>query len=317
MTAKQNTQIINRLRNDRTIQALLLAMIMVFVMGMLRPDKPQGISLARFWMLKIQARGCADMALAGDSRVFCSLSPERMNEVIPDCRIFNFAFSGNGYSAAYCQRLEDVLDPQSRLPTLVLGITPSSLRTDATQRNGFLDHLALSPRDRWIRYHFGWIYDFIEPMSFRDAWQGLFPATKKYHDYRDYHANGWVAADTTPISHKDELRRYRERFRECDVSEEVIAALLEQVRQWTNKGIRVFGFRPPTSEEMFELEESLSGFHEDEFTKRFEAAGGVWIAVRPTGYESHDGSHLRYTAAETFSRDFALLLRRHMTDPSQ
>ena len=290
----------------------MLAVVMVGCMGMLRPDKPHGISPKRFWSLKIQAKNCADIVLGGDSRTFCSLSPTHMNEVLPDCRIFNFAFGGNGYFSTYCQKLEEVLRSDAPSPKIVLGITPASLCLRAFRRNGFREHLAMPQQDKWIRCHFGHIYDFFDPMSFGDAWQGLFPQFGKDRNYREYHEDGWVGADSEPVSYKSELRRYRRRFEESSISEDMVNDLLAQIRQWAEKGIRVYGFRPPVPAEMLELEETMSGFEEENFVRRFETAGGEWIDMPPVTSASHDGSHLRLNAAVQFSKDFATMLNLSM-----
>lgn len=313
----QRNAIVKLIRDDRTVQALLIALVLVFGMGMLRPEKQQGIAMSHFWSLKIQAQNCADMVLAGDSRTFCSLSPAAMNQVCPDYRIFNYAFGGNAYASLYCRRLESVLDENSTCPTIVLGITPNSLRTEATQRNGFLEYLGHSSQEKWIRYHFGHVHDFFEPMSFRDAWEGLFPQSRTFHEYREYHADGWVGANIEPPSVKRQLWRYRRRFEKSRVSCDLADALLSQVGQWVEKEIRVYAFRPPASGEMFELEDAISGFDEADFVKRFEAAGGQWLSAPRTDYASYDGSHLRQDEAVRFSREFASMLQSLITKAAQ
>ena len=57
---------------------------------------------------------------------------------------------------------------------------------------------------------------------------------------------------------------------------------------------------------MVELEKELSGFNQAEFVDAFKEAGGIWIDIDPTAYDSFDGSHLQSQSALELSRDLAL-----------
>ena len=70
----------------------------------------------------------------------------------------------------------------------------------------------------------------------------------------------------------------------------------------------MYGFRPPTVEEVVALENELSGFQEEEFKAAFETAGGNWLDVDRFGYPSHDGCHLRRDGAVVFTRDLSKMI---------
>jgi hypothetical protein len=85
------------------------------------------------------------------------------------------------------------------------------------------------------------------------------------------------------------------------VKPDLIKALTAQTRLWTSKGIRVFGFRPPTTIAMLQLENEMSAFDEKALIAAFTAAGGTWIPVDFSKYHSYDGSHLDEASAEKLS----------------
>jgi hypothetical protein len=80
--------------------------------------------------------------------------------------------------------------------------------------------------------------------------------------------------------------------------------------------VEVLAFRVPTTVQMEAIEDEMSGFDEDAVARGIEDAGGTWITFENRfGYFSHDGSHLHYKAARSFSRDLALALNRVLNRP--
>ena len=56
---------------------------------------------------------------------------------------------------------------------------------------------------------------------------------------------------------------------------------------------------------MLAVEDRCSGFEQEEFRKRFEAAGGRWVDTPLFGYDSYDNSHLTREGAIRFTQDLA------------
>jgi len=92
--------------------------------------------------------------------------------------------------------------------------------------------------------------------------------------------------------------------------EQNIKNVLKFTRDWTAKEIRVYGFLPPTCKQMYELENEISGFDQEDFVEQFVQAGGIWLKVDPCGYFSFDGSHLSEDSAIRFSNDLARLIKQ-------
>ncbi len=302
------------LTRDRTVRTLILALILIMAMGSLRPDKPRGVYPKRYWAEKISWRCCADVVVAGDSRVLGGVSPAEMRNVLTDYRIFNYGFASNLYVPEYLDAVEQVLDPASSTKAILLGITPRSLTEDPDVTYQFSTLKATSRRQLYTDICLAPLLSFLEYMSFRDALQGLIPSLNRTRTRREFFADGWLSYSRQPPGEKRELKTYYRIYQKCRVSPEMVQVLNHYVSRWTQKGIRVYGFLMPSSREMAELEKQYSGFDQHQFVEDFKGAGGIWIDTDPGVYESFDGSHLQSDAALRFSQDLAQRLHAHERD---
>jgi len=290
---------------DRTFKALVLAVALIGAMGSLRPDKPRGVYPKRYWARKISWNQCADAVVAGDSRVLGGVSPEEMRKTLPDWRIFNYGFASNLYVPEYLEALESLLDPESKVKAILLAITPHSLTEDPDVTGQFAELKSLSKKQIHSDMCLAPLSSFVEYMSFRDAFHGLFPALAKGRTRKEFFADGWLAYQRDPPGEKRELKKYYRMYQKSRVSAKMVEGLNRFVSRWTQMGIRVYAFLMPSCREMVELEEQHSGFDPRQFSEDFEKAGGIWIPVDPCAYESFDGSHLQSHAAREFSNDLA------------
>lgn len=290
---------------DRTAKTLIFAALLILGMGLSRPDKPIGMYPNEFWTAKIAWRHCADAVITGDSRIVTGLSPAEMQKTLAGRRILNYGFAGNWYSREYLEAVEKVLDPHSNKRTIIMGITPYSLTKRTKVKGHFLGLKQQSKQDAYLNIHFAALINFVEPMSFRDALLGLFSSLSSKRTRREYSADGWLAVNRQPRGERREVKRYKQIYEEQLVCDENIKNVLDFTSRWRKKGIRVYGFQPPTCQQMLELETRVSGFNKAEFVKAFEAAGGIWIEVDQCHYYSFDGSHLEDRAALEFSIDLA------------
>lgn len=298
---------------DRTLHVAIIAILLVVAMGALRPDKPQGVCPIRYWADKVHWRGCADVVLAGDSRVIAGVSPGILAQHLPgNLRIYNYAFGANGYSDEYLDAVEQVLDSASENKMVVLGVSPLTLTPISLIKSTFFEKRNKSKSDFFFEMNFAELLQWVEPMSYRDAWHGLFPASKKEHHIKEFFADGWITSERNKNKPRRWLAAFTRSFAASPVSQAIIDPLCERVRAWQARRIAVYAFRPPTHQFMIDLENDISGFKQAEFIERFEAAGGIWIPMDQTAYESYDGSHLDRSAAERMSRDLALAVRSVM-----
>ncbi|MEK7486372.1 MAG: hypothetical protein AABZ60_18785 [Planctomycetota bacterium] len=276
---------------NRFAQTLLLALLLILVVGFFRPSFETGVPQDQFWIQKIQWRNNADIVLGGDSRIYRNLSPERMKKTLKNRCIKNFGFSVARFTPEYLNAIEKVLISESPHPVIVLGISPLSITSGVNISSGFREARAKSSWDRWLIGNFGTILDFIKPITQEELAPYISQYTiKKY--YRHYYEDGWVASSLKPINPELKLDHYRGLFKENKVSLKLVQNLLKTLARWIQLGIDVYGFRPPTTAKMVQLENDTSGFQESEFISQFESAGGFWINVEPEGWISYDGSHL-------------------------
>lgn len=298
-------ELLKKLLADRMAKTLFLAVVLMLVMGSLRPEKPKGLYPGLYWAEKAAWEYCCDMVLAGDSRVLMGLSPAEMRKHLGDINICNFGFGGTWYSEEYIAMIEKLLDPQSSRKSIVLGISPHSLTRRDDKSGNFFETAALSKRDIFIERCFAPVIFFFEPMSLKDAMEGLFPSLAESQTNRHYYPDGWISMNKFPTRIDRELKKYRGYYEQRKVDQNSIENILKAVSEWTNDNIRVYGYVPPSCIEMYEMEAQISGFDEENFTARFEKAGGIWVDVDHEGHDSFDGSHLQDTAALKFSEYFA------------
>ena len=297
---------IRMILNHRASLTLILGALLVLATGIYAHHDITGVPEDVYWDSKVRWRACADCVVAGDSRAYVGLAPFVMSATLPDRRIRNFGFSACGYRPDYLESVETVLDPHSDNPSIILGITPHSFTKQPTVDSEF--QLRSTQPDASNRYlaELTWRLRSFALKSVVATW---LPMCRPSHYYRHYFEDGWVAASIAPAEPELTLSYYRDTLEAYQVEPGMIASVLDFTRKWTAQGIRVYAFRPPSGHAMLELENSLSGFREDEFVAQFTAAGGVWLETDQLGYSSYDGSHLRWDAAEQLSRDLAQAIR--------
>ena len=290
---------------ERILIILPLSILLLIGFNRVKPvtDDTKASIIKRFWILKTHTERKFDFLICGDSRTYRGISPTEMRSVLPNFSIFNLGYSSGSYSSFMLTKMESKLDMGASQKIILLGITPYSLTPKAS-----LDGQIKQELDRKKEEIFESIYLqpwklFFEPVEIRWRIDSLAKFKPKY--IQKYYDDGWVASDKIPPNPKEALDEYVKDFNNNQVSEEIIDHLMGQVKEWTSRGIQVFGVRPPTTIEMLKLEKELSNFDEDKFVLKFKQAGGIWLEVSASRYASYDGSHLDVSSAKEFSRDLA------------
>ncbi len=307
---KSIRRIFTGLLKDRTAKALLLALVLSIIMGSMRPNENFGTSVSAYWAKKINWKNCADAVLTGDSRVLMAASPDIMERHVDYRNIVNYGFAANWYCEDYMQATERLLEPEAAKKAVIMGFSPHTLTWRAKGTTPFLELSNRSRINMFLEMHAGRVFDFLEPMSLRDAFHGLFPSMAPTLTLKDYKESGWIAVHKARGNEDHEVKRYRGIYKERQVSDKIITIVMEYVRRWSHSGIKVYGFLPPTSPDMVELEEKASGFNKNRFVAKFKEAGGIWLDVNLTAYYSFDGSHLQDEGAIKFSHDLAKMIQK-------
>jgi len=296
----------------RFMVAVLFAGLFLMLFGFYKPDNHlKGIPEKMFWSVKSEWKNCLTMTVGGDSRTYRGVSPETINsnEYLQDYKVGNYGFISNGWTKKYLAALERTLDKDSDKPlVLVLGLTPYSLTDLAARDNSFIRMEKVAKTTKMESIWFGRLYQFFSPINVNK----LFVAKAKGNTYfQHYHENGWVASYRKKDVPRSALDQYKKRYKKKKVNKKMVKDVISYVKRWNKKNIVVFGYRPPTTQEMWELEELQSGYNEDDIAKRFSDAGGVWLKFE-NKYHSYDGSHLREDGAIEFSTDLAALIAEHL-----
>jgi hypothetical protein len=274
-----------------------------------------GAAGERFWVLKTHGNAKFDMVLMGDSRVYRGLSPEAMESVLSDYRIFNFGYSGGALDRVMFAAAERRLDPRSEHPSIVFGVTPLALTPYAARNDHYLQELNRPADYIYLRLYWLPLVHSLEALDIRTI-PNVFTGDSKIRMpggyYQEFHDDGWIASWSIPEDPSRTLPSFRDIFSRTPVSPRLVQDLMEQTRLWTSRGIRVYAFRVPSSPGMVELESQMSGFDEAGFIEQFEDVGGTWFSIPLEPYHSFDGSHLVKQSAQKLSVDLAKLIQESL-----
>ena len=296
-----------RLWRDRSTWTLVLTCLFVAIVGTVRRNDISGMEPEAFWAMKSEWMDQADIVVLGDSRTLVDVSPETMRDALPNARILNYAFSAVSYTEPYFKMVEELLDKTSEQPTVALGITPLSLTLSSPQDDGFLSYV-VNGNTLKIGSRFAALRLFLMPIGTRELINTFGPDGKAYHEYTRYHRSGWVEAYIVPEDPGESMATYATLFkpdRRGPTRQDAADLVMDAISRWTARGIRVYGFRPPTCEAMLALESAQAQWDADEFIGRFEAAGGNWLTFDEDAYHTYDNSHLDSESAKRFSADLA------------
>ncbi|MDA3929796.1 MAG: hypothetical protein PF541_12660 [Prolixibacteraceae bacterium] len=126
--------------------------------------------------------------------------------------------------------------------------------------------------------------------------------------------NGYVESDKFPIDTLEAIPSYTKDFNNYQVEEKYTNTLFEQVQNLTKQGIHVIGYRPPVSQTLRILEDSLGNYNEAEIKSGIQKAGGFWIDLDPSKYTTYDGSHLDKVPAERLSTELAIEIKKYIEE---
>jgi len=263
-----------------------------------------------FWLLKIYQPPLFDMLLLGDSRILNAASPSAVAQTLSYPRVLNFGFSQVAFNQAYLDASREKLDPVSDRRALVLGVSPYSLTTKSDEENPFLQMHSKSRSEflllealQGIRPYFDQVLD--SPL---DEYWRHFSRIEPGNLDREFYRDGWNPVIMVTPTRGDSREAYQNMFQGSKVSPRLVRDLMETIRRWRAEGIRVFGYRAPTAEEVKALEREMLGFAEDAFAAQFREAGGTWLSL-PGDYELFDGDHMDKESAIRFSRRLAGAIR--------
>jgi hypothetical protein len=304
-----------RLLSYRTYIAIGLSALLIGLVALLRPPDDGSETRARagidrYWLIKAKNPNKYNIIVLGDSRIYRGISPYTLEEQLQGMKAFNLGFSSGGLNKEMFKAAEKMLDKDSPHKILLLGVTPWAL-TDESAQNVLFRQESHRPWSAVVEriYLYDYIVDFY-PYEFVTALKNRAKSKVKYDS--KYHDNGWVSSRKIPEDTTEALQPYQEQLEQFKTSQILTNELVDQVRQWNKEGIKVYAFRPPTTQAMQDLEQRLSGFDQEAFITAFEQAGGVWINLDRSQYHSYDGSHLNDTSAVRLTGHVATVIKHQL-----
>jgi len=218
--------------------------------------------------------------------------------IFPNQKILNFGYSSGGLNNEIFDFSYNLLNPRSNIKAIVMGVTPFSLTEEARKNEHFHQELKRSTAEIIERKYINPFIFLFDPIKVTDYQEN----SQEAQYFQKFHKNGWVESYKIPANNEEALSSYEETFSKTNLSTKSIKETLSFVTEMNAIGVKVFGYRPPSTKKMEELENSMINFDEKNFQDMFEKQGGIWVDI-PNRYSfsSYDGSHLHFNSAKDLS----------------
>jgi hypothetical protein len=288
----------------RIIISVVLTIGLLLLSRPILPPLPSSSMMSDlFWTNKAYPEAKFDIVVIGDSRIYRGVNPTIVEEEVASfgkMKAFNYGFSSAGLDTAFMDAGAVLLDPMSKHPVIILGITPSSLADENMVNEHHKQEIKRSAMERWQRRNINPYFSSFDPTLpsvIRNAYREV-----KEGYYQNYKLNGWIASDKIPRDVWGGYWHIEKAYPEAEFSLSIRKNLIAKVTEWEKRGIQVFGFRPPAAEHFEAFETKPEYFPEKAIIAQFEAAGGTWIEiVDRKNYQTYDGNHLEKKSAERLS----------------
>jgi hypothetical protein len=288
----------------------IMVLIILFIKAFApKSDEKRVIENNSFWKHKTFDKKTYQIVIAGDSRVYRGVSPQAMIPVLPGMNILNFGYGSAGFDNIMLNEISKKIDLKAKQKVVVLGLTPLTL-TQEGRNNYHLNYELKTKREELIELlYFKRAFQFFVPFTLDQMDQKLKGKEFQTTFHQEYTSTGWVATYDEKPWEESAIKSYSTRFINNQVTEENLLQVANKIKEWTQQGVMVFGFRPPTTHKMVALEDSLSGYNEQWVKTKIVESGGIWLDFNVDDYSTYDGSHLQKESAYRFSHDLATKIK--------
>jgi hypothetical protein len=295
------------MRNVRAKIALFTFIITSFFFILLfvwvRPDEISSrFDKERFWVQKTHSSAIYNMVFIGDSRTYHGIVPEKIEHIFSDSiKVLNFGYSSAGLNSILINTAVSKLDSNLYPKMVIFGITLFSLTKETSTNDHFMQENNRTFFDRINRLYANEYLKIFEPTNFTTILNKIRGNKNGY--YESFEKGGWVSSRKIPSDTNEAYSIYEKRLSNTIIEKSMIDTIMYFTNKLNKKGIKVYGFRPPTTSSLRNLEDSLMRFNEKEFIDKFNKAGGKWITIpNSITFYAYDGSHLDDTSAIKLSR---------------
>jgi hypothetical protein len=290
-----------------------MAAFLVVALSFILPKNSEKYLGDRFWTQKTFASHHYDVVLMGDSRVYRGISPAIMEDQLPGMKVLNFGFSDGGLNNAMFEAAKEKLSDRSIHRILVLGVSANTL-TGYTQSNKqFIQELSRPREELFERLYLNPVLYWFSSVTPEKLKEELRPHKVSSFYHSKYNRNGYVESEKFPVDTMEAMASYTKDFTRFKVETQYLDDLYRQVKIAVGEGIDVVAFRPPVTQPMFALEDSLGKYNEAEIKSGIEQAGGCWLDINSANYKTYDGSHLDKASAILLSLALSDFINSYIT----
>lgn len=260
---------------------LFFTVVLLSVNVFIRKEKIQlSIKENKFWIHKTFSYKKYDHLIMGDSRIYRSVIPDLLSN---DLEFLNVGYSSAGLSKEYISHFV-----HKNTKTLILGITPHAFTRVAFKNEHFSTFKKVGLIDRSLMVN-EWYQLLFMPFS---------KAMKKGNE--KYFESGYVVKKKYKDKIGEGVNKYRDIFKKTKFKKSLFRETLNYLKSF--KDIKIYAFRTPTSKEMRDLEDKVSGFDEEWVRAELEQVGVKWIEIPSSlNLHSYDDSHLDLRSAKELS----------------
>ncbi len=300
---------------------LLFASVFIVLFGCLFPKDSENYLRAQFFLHKTFAPAKYNLVVLGDSRIYRGASPKGTENKLPGIALLNLGYSNGGLNPVMFRLADTKLTQNTGPRAILMGITAFTLTPESLANRHYLENNNMKREKRYELLYFGALLNWFSPVRPKQLvqWAGAGKQETTYSNRYEY--GGWVASDKTPADTLEAYEVYHQSFLKQKVDPVILDAIVQQIDIWNRNGIAVFAFRPPIPKPMIDLADTLAGYNQPEIVQRITEAGGIWIDIDPSRYQTYDGSHLNSRSAIKLSEDLAAFLHpylaRQAKKPSQ
>lgn len=276
-----------------------------------------------FWIKKTHEGTRKNILVAGDSRIYRGVSTDKilaeLGEEGKELSAVNLGYSSAGFGDNYLDYIDQRIQKNTAKKRLIiLGLTPWSLTAKACKNEQYEQYKAASYMEQFKAFYLNNYINFesYKPTEFWEILQNP-PTTDFYNNqeyYEQFHTDGWIASYRLPLDSMRAVGDYTKVFTESKIDQGRLEAVFQKVETWIGQGIEVIAFRPPTTHAMEHVEDSLSGYNEENAIKKLKSLGVHYLETKSEDFLSYDGSHLHYESAEKLSTSLGKLAKKLITD---
>lgn len=293
-----------------------MAAILVIALGFLMPKDKEKYLRDQFWTQKTFAPNRYDVVLMGDSRTYRGLSPAVMEKALPGMKVLNFGYSNGGLNKVMFEAAQEKLSSNSGNKVIVMGVSPNCITGYSQKNDQYLQVKNGHREDIFEKLYLNRVLYYFSPVSPEEIKEKLIQKTTNSYYTNEYFSNGYVLSEKFPADSTEAIQSYISDYTNFKVEAQYVDILTAQVAEWSRKGIKVIGFRPPTTFAMRAVEDTLGHYNEPMIKEKFCKAGGHWVDLYPGDFKTYDGSHLEKNSAvllsEIVSKEIAKVLENEI-----